>query len=101
MDEKRGRFEAQVLPHLDAAYRFACCLSSPQNDADDILQEAILRAFRGFDTQRGTQVKAWDGHVMISTTPDPEGDSIRRDEGRTLDRLMAALPEEYREVLVL
>lgn len=132
MDEKRGRFEAQVLPHLDAAYRFACYLSSTPSDADDILQEAIFRAFRGFDTLRGTHVKAWllaivrnchltalsqrqkhafvplpeeddaeDGHAMIATTPGPEGDSIRRDEGRTLDRLMAALPEEYREVLVL
>src|SRR6266404_3551432 len=132
MDEKRGWFEAQVLPHLDAAYRFACYLSSTPSDADDILQEAIFRAFRGLDTLRGTHVKAWllaivrnchltalsqrqkhafvplpeeddaqDGHAMISTTPGPERDSIRRDEGRTLDRLMAALPEEHREILVL
>jgi RNA polymerase sigma-70 factor (ECF subfamily) len=117
---------------LDAAYRFACQLSNPRSDADDIVQEAILRAFRGFDSLRGTHVKAWllaivrnchltalsqqqkrafvplpeeddarDGHTMISNTPDPEGDSIRRDEARTLDRLMAVLPEEHREVLVL
>lgn len=38
---------------------------------------------------------------MIATTPDPESTSIRRDEARTLDRLMAALPEEHREVLIL
>jgi len=132
MDEKRGWFEAQVLPHLDAAYRFACYLSSTPSDADDILQEAIFRALRGFDTLRGTHVNAslmaivrqcqltavsqqqkhafvrlpqeddaQDGHAMISTTPGPERDSIRRDEGRTLDRLMAALPEEHREILVL
>ncbi len=38
---------------------------------------------------------------MIATTPDPESTSIRRDEERTLDRLMSALPEEQREILVL
>ena len=38
---------------------------------------------------------------MIATTPDPDSTSIRRDEERTLDRLLAALPEEQREVLAL
>jgi RNA polymerase sigma factor (sigma-70 family) len=132
MDDRRRRFEALVLPHLDAAYRFACWLSRAPGDADDIVQESILRAFRGFDALRGTDVKAWllaivrnchltalkqqqrrafvplpeehdaqDGHAMIATTPDPESTSIRRDDERTLDRLMATLPEEHREVLVL
>jgi RNA polymerase sigma-70 factor (ECF subfamily) len=131
MDDRR-RFEAQVLPHLDAAYRFARWLSRSPNDADDIVQEAILRAFRGFDGLRSDDAKAWllaivknchftalkqqqrrslvplpeeqdvrDGHAMIATTPDPESTSIRRDEQRTLDRLISALPEEQREVLVL
>lgn len=132
MDEKRGRFEAEVLPHLDAAYRFARWLSRSPGDADDVVQEAILRAFRGFDALRGSDVKAWllaivrnchstalkqqqrrafvplpeegderDGHAMIATTPDPETAAMRRDEKRTLDGLMRALPEEHREVLVL
>ena len=38
---------------------------------------------------------------MIAPTPGPESASIRRDEERTLDRLMSALPEEHREILVL
>src|SRR5271154_2318312 len=59
MDEKRARFEAQVLPHLDAAYRFARWLSYAPGDADDVVQEAMLRAFRGFDALRGSDVKAW------------------------------------------
>src|SRR6202171_3902277 len=115
MDEKRARFEAQVLPHLDAAYRFARWLSHAPDYADDIVQEAVLRAFRGFDGLRGSDVKAWlmaivrnchstalkqqqrrafvplpeehdaqDGYAMTPTTPDPENDSIRRDEKRTL-----------------
>jgi RNA polymerase sigma-70 factor (ECF subfamily) len=132
MDDKRERFQAQVLPHLDAAYRFARWLSRSPGDADDVVQEAVLRAFRGFDALRGSDVKAWllaivrnchstalrqqerrafvplpeehdvqHGHTMIATTPDPESASMRRDEERTLNRLMSALPEDHREVLVL
>jgi RNA polymerase sigma-70 factor (ECF subfamily) len=132
VDEKRRRFEAEVLPHLDAAYRFARWLSRSPGDADDIVQEAILRAFRGFEGLRGSGARGWllaivrnchstavrqqqrrafaplpeeqdaeDGHVMIATTADPESASMRRDEERTLDRLLSALPEQHREVLVL
>jgi RNA polymerase sigma factor (sigma-70 family) len=132
MDERRGRFEAQVLPHLDAAYRLARWLSPAPGEADDIVQDAVLRAFRGFDGLRGTEVKAWllaivrnchstalkqqrrrgfvplpeendaqDGYAMTATTPDPESASTQRDEQRTLDRLMAGLPEEQRTVLML
>jgi RNA polymerase sigma-70 factor (ECF subfamily) len=59
MDERRARFEAQVMPHLDAAYRFARWLSRSADDADDLVQDAILRAFRGFDALRGSNAKAW------------------------------------------
>ncbi len=132
MDEKRARFEAAVLPHLDAAYRFARWLSNAPGDAEDIVQDAVLRAFRGFDTLRGSDAKAWflaivrnchstaikqrqrrafvplpeesdpqDGHAMTATDPGPEHHSMRCDEQRTLERLMAALPEEHRTVLML
>ena len=59
MDEKRRRFDAEVLPHLDAAYRFARWLTRSPSDADDVTQEAMLRAFRGFETLRGSDAKAW------------------------------------------
>jgi RNA polymerase sigma-70 factor (ECF subfamily) len=131
MDEKRVRFEAQVLPQLDAAYRFARWLARAPGDADDVVQEAVLRAFRAFDSLRGSDVKAWlmtivrnchssaerqrqrrafvalpeeheaDGHVLTADTPGPEADSIRRDEQHTLERLIASLPEEHRTVLML
>jgi RNA polymerase sigma factor (sigma-70 family) len=132
MDDRRLRFEALVLPHLDAAYRFARWLSRSPSDADDVVQDAILRAFRGFESLRGADAKAWlltivknchltavtqrqrrafvplpeehdaqDGEAMIATTPDPESTSVRRDEERTLERLMSALPDEQREALLL
>jgi RNA polymerase sigma factor (sigma-70 family) len=53
------RFEAQVMPHLDAAYRFARWLTHSAADADDIVQDAILRAYRGFEGLRGTDVRSW------------------------------------------
>ena len=133
MDDRRRRFEAQVLPHLDAAYRFARWLARSPADAEDVVQEAMLRAYRGFDGLRGSDVKAWllaivrnchstalrqqrqhgvlvplpeehdSGAVpaLVASTLEPEDESIRRDERLTLERLIAALPEDYREVLVL
>ncbi|HEX4377622.1 MAG TPA: sigma-70 family RNA polymerase sigma factor [Steroidobacteraceae bacterium] len=59
MDERRRRFEAQVMPHLDAAYRYARWLSGSSDDAQDLVQEAMLRAFRGFDALRDAHAKAW------------------------------------------
>src|SRR5579872_6708902 len=58
-DTTRVRFEAQVLPHLDAAYRFARWLGHSASDAQDIVQEAMLRAYRGFERLRGADAKAW------------------------------------------
>ena len=59
MNERRGRFEAQVLPHLDVAFGYARRLARSSGDAEDLLQDAVLRAFRGFDSLRGSNVKAW------------------------------------------
>lgn len=47
------------MPHLDAAYRFARWLCRSPSDADDVVQEAFLRAFRGFEGLRGENVKSW------------------------------------------
>jgi DNA-directed RNA polymerase specialized sigma24 family protein len=52
MADKRARFDAQVLPHLDAAHRLAGWLASSPADAEDVVQEAMLRAYRGFDSLR-------------------------------------------------
>ena len=47
------------MPHLDAAYRFARWLTRSGTDADDIVQDALLRAYRGFDALRGADIKPW------------------------------------------
>jgi RNA polymerase sigma-70 factor (ECF subfamily) len=59
MDDRRRRFESQVLPHLDAAYNYARSLAPSPTEAEDVLQDAALRAFRAFDAQRVTNVRAW------------------------------------------
>jgi RNA polymerase sigma factor (sigma-70 family) len=129
MEDKRRRFEAQVLPHLDAACNFARWLARSSADADDIVQEAVLHAYRGFDGFRGADAKPWllaivrncfltayrrkryvplpesqkeDGaSELIEDSDGPEVLAMRADHGRKLNLLMAAMPADFREVLVL
>ena len=131
MDDKRSRFEALALPHLDAAYNLARWLGSSPADADDIVQEAMLRAFRAFDSLRGSNVKPWllaivrncflnakaaSGRSgvplpaedettiedpLIGAAPDPESVAIDADHRQHLAALMASLPREFREALLL
>jgi RNA polymerase sigma-70 factor (ECF subfamily) len=56
---RRRRFEATALPHLDAAYNLARWLTRNDADAEDVVQDAVLRAFRFFDGFRGDSAKAW------------------------------------------
>ena len=69
MTDRRVRFEAQVLPHLDAAYRYARWLARSANDAEDVVQDATLRAFRSFEDLRGSDAKSWllaiEGHAQL------------------------------------
>jgi RNA polymerase sigma-70 factor (ECF subfamily) len=123
MDDRRRRFEAQALPHLDAAYNLARWLSRSPADADDIVQDAMLRAFRAFDGFRGGDARAWiltivrncwrsagtaskrRGHTSLDENlvaeDDPEEIAIQTGARRRLDALVAQLPEEFREVLIL
>lgn len=128
IDEKRRRFEAQALPHLDAAYNLARWLARPPLDAEDIVQDAMLRAFRAFDDFRGGDVKPWllaivrnccrnagsdtrrrahtplpddDGGAIASGDDDPEVQAARASESRKLNAAIALLPDEFREVLIL
>jgi RNA polymerase sigma-70 factor (ECF subfamily) len=128
MDERRRRFEAQALPHLDAAYNLARWLTRSTADADDVVQDAMLRAWRAFEGFRGGDMRPWlltivrncwrnaaadrkrRGHVPLPgedaseialDDPSPESIASDADMGRKLGAAIATLPEEFREVLVL
>jgi RNA polymerase sigma-70 factor, ECF subfamily len=54
-----ARFEKSVLPHLDAAYNLARWLTRNDHDAQDVVQEACLRAFRFFEGMHGSDARPW------------------------------------------
>ena len=119
----RARFEALVLPHLDAAYNLARWLTRNDHDAEDVLQEAMLRAYRFFDGLRG-EPRPWLLAIVRNAcwtwleanrpaelaaaddeseadVPGPETRAARELERRALNDAIAALPVPYREALVL
>ncbi len=56
---KPRRFETLALPHLDAAYSLAFWLMRDRADAEDVVQDAYVRALRGFDGFRGEDIRPW------------------------------------------
>jgi RNA polymerase sigma-70 factor, ECF subfamily len=58
-DARDVRFREQVLPELDVLYRVARRLTQDANDAEDLVQEALLRAYRAFDRFDGRYPRAW------------------------------------------
>ena len=58
-DDRRRRFELLALPHLDAAYNLARWLADNTTDAEDVVQDAYLRAFRYFDAFQGGNFRVW------------------------------------------
>lgn len=59
MTDPDPRLEAAVLPHLDAAYNLACWLMRDRTEAQDAVQDALLRAVRYFPSFRGDNARAW------------------------------------------
>jgi RNA polymerase sigma-70 factor (ECF subfamily) len=127
------RFRERMLPHLDAAHNFARYLCRDADAAQDIVQDAFLRAFRSFATYRGDGDRAWllsivrnchhdwrarsvrggrpeplfDGETeeersdLPAAEGTPETSLIQRDEAERVRRQLEAMPEAYREILVL
>ena len=125
------RFEAVVLPHLDAAYTLARYLTRNDHDAQDIVQDASLRALRYFGSFRGTAVgegRAWlltivrntaytwrqrhrgdtlttefdeERHSDTVADEHPEAVAEAQSERAALRRAIDELPPEFREVIVL
>ena len=130
MDEqdKQERFEAVVLPHLDASYNLAHWLTRNEHDAQDVVQEAFLRAFRFFDSFRGSNSRSWlltivrntcytwlqqnrqsdvltnfeeDKHDVEDTAALPDVLLLQGDDHQKIRQAVEALPPEFREVIVL
>jgi RNA polymerase sigma-70 factor (ECF subfamily) len=58
--KKQRDFNEEILPHLDAMYNFALRLTADPNDAEDLVQDTIVKAYRFFDSdEKGTNAKAW------------------------------------------
>jgi RNA polymerase sigma-70 factor (ECF subfamily) len=126
--EALASFEAVMLPHLDAAHSLARWLVRNQEDAQDVVQEAYMRAFRSFGGFRGGNGRAWlltivrntsytllkkKGAVDTSTSFDDEIHSSgyesvspvavleRSEDAGLIEAAMDELPAEFREILVL
>jgi RNA polymerase sigma-70 factor (ECF subfamily) len=125
-NEQQGRFERLVLPHIDAAYNLARWLAGNDHDAEDIAQDACVRAFRFVDGCRSSDGRAWLLTIVRNTAyswlkknrslapisldddefVEMEDQSIadRTFHSADTDALRAALealPPEFREILVL
>jgi RNA polymerase sigma-70 factor, ECF subfamily len=75
----RARFEEEALKHLDALYRTALRMTRNPSDAEDLVQDALVRAFRFYDRfEQGTNFRAWLFKILTNTYIN----SYRRKQGR-------------------
>ena len=124
--EDRERFEQLVLPYVDAAFNLARWLLRGRSDAEDVAQEALLRACRFFGGFHGGDARAWllqivrntcytwleknrpmdlsmefDEELHQQTSATPETLAIVADDRKRLTLALETLPPRFREVLVL
>jgi len=124
--EDRARFEQLVLPHLDGAFNLAVWILSSRTDAEDVTQDAMLRAFRFFGCFHGADVRAWllqivrntcytwlkknrrmkmtdqfDEELHMQSSATPESIAIAGNDRERLTRALETIPLRYRAVIVL
>jgi RNA polymerase sigma-70 factor (ECF subfamily) len=126
--DKFDRFEEAVLPHLDAAYNLARWLMRDEQEAQDAVQDAYLRAIRFFSGFRGGDGRAWllsivrntcftrlrsgrahqgdsefdeQMHGIDDTAANPEILLQRSQDEDALRQALDSLPAEFREVIVM
>ncbi|HEY8468757.1 MAG TPA: sigma-70 family RNA polymerase sigma factor [Longimicrobiales bacterium] len=81
MTDRLRSFEEEALPHLDAVYRFALRLTGAAADAEDLVQETFLRAYRSWDQYTpGTSAKSWLFTICRNTFLRQRERERRRDE---------------------
>jgi len=127
-DESTAQFEQAILPHLDAAYNLARWLTGNDQDAQDVVQDASLRALKFFGGFRGGNSRAWlltivrntfynwleknrprevstAGDEELQTMEDPSVDPAlllaRSSNIEAVRSAIAELPVEFREIVVL
>jgi RNA polymerase sigma-70 factor (ECF subfamily) len=125
---RTARFEACFLPHLDAAWNLARWLARSDADAEDALQESMLRALRYFDSFNGENPRVWllaivrnttwtliakkpgqgvhesldeDLHLLVDGGPTPEAIALVASDIAVLQSALDTLPAPLREIVVL
>ena len=123
-----GPFDQVVLPHLDAAYNLARWLTRSDADAEDVVQEACVRALRFFGSFRGDDARGWllaivrnscydflrrrrpqeltgafdeEIHTAVEQTQTPEALLLRRADRAMVRQALETLPLAWREVIIL
>jgi RNA polymerase sigma factor (sigma-70 family) len=135
--DQRAAFDEVFLPHLPEAYRLAQWLTGNASDAEDIVQEASLRAYRGIKTFGAVNARAWSLTIVRNTAfswlaknrpktvvfmndlsateqqelehegphgtriETPEEIALFKADAEEVQKAMAQLPAQFREVIVL
>jgi RNA polymerase sigma-70 factor (ECF subfamily) len=125
-ESKTANFEAVFMPHLDAAYNLARWLTRDPSDADDVVQEAFMRAFKFSEGFKGGDSRSWILKIVRNTcftwlkknrskelvyeleedqheavTGNPEELLLENADKKLLKELLDELPPSYKEIIVL
>jgi RNA polymerase sigma factor (sigma-70 family) len=134
--QQADAFRQVIVPHLDSAYNLARYLTRDAVLSEDVVQDAVLRAFRAFDQFRGSSPRAWlfaivrncsrtalsgrgggmslvinesalgdDAAAQLSNradpAPTPEEQALRNEDDNRVRSAIEAMPEPFREAVVL